>query len=527
MTRYYGEQWLKLVTARQMGEIDSKTIEMGIPGIVLMENAALSVIDEIYADFPDVGHITVVCGKGNNGGDGFAIARHLINKGANAHVFLIGGKEPNLTGDALANYEILKNIGVKVDLVWDRKSLALLEESMGETELIVDAIFGTGIKGDIRGIYADVINRVVEADAPVMSVDIPSGLNGDTGQIQGLSIKAYKTVTFGPPKIGLVAPAGIDCVGELVIADISIPDLVVQRMKTNTYLTTARDVNGLFPKRKMNSHKNNYGHAFVVGGSTGFTGAISLTAQSTLRTGAGLVTVGVPETVHHIIELKLTEPMSIPLPDKGNGTLNYDALDLISRFSLKCNCMAIGPGMSNTNDTAKLMKDVIGQLECPCIIDADGLNCIADDVEVLKQASAPLIVTPHPGEMSRLTDISASNIVNNAIEITREFAQEFGVIVVLKAARAIVASPSGDVYINTTGTPAMATGGTGDVLTGIILGLLAQNTDPVHSAIAGAYLCGLAGEIGQSIKGEYALIAGDIIDNIPWAINIMEEESPW
>lgn len=522
--RYYGEESLKLVTASQMRSIDSNTIKLGIPGIVLMENAACCVVKEILADYPDLTEVSVViiCGKGNNGGDGFAVARHLINLGAFVQTILVG-KSSDLKGDALTNYEVLNNMGVPVIEIQTDSELSILKEYLDRAGLLVDALLGTGIQGTVRGIYKDVIDVMNDAKCPVIAVDVPSGLDSDTGCINGVCVKAYKTVTFGLPKIGLVTFPGAEYVGELIIGDIGIPDKVVQDESISTNLTTRRDLERIFKPRKRDAHKGDYGRAFIVGGSTGLTGAVVLTANAALRVGAGLVTVGVPATLHDIFEIKLTEAMSVPLSDYGDGTLDVGAVRKILEFAEDCNCVAIGPGLSKTRGTVQVIAEVLSKLECPCVVDADGLNCLAHNLDVLNQCEAPVILTPHPGEMSRLTELSISEIQENRLDISRQFAAEKKVILVLKGSRTVIASPDGTVYINPTGTPGMATGGSGDVLTGTIAGLIAQGVDAFVSALAGVYICGKAGEAVVSEKGEYGMVAGDIVERIPSVVKDFEK----
>lgn len=517
--RYYKEESLKLVTASQMRNIDSSTINMGIPGIVLMENAASCVVNEICADYTHVAalSVVVVCGKGNNGGDGFAIARHLINLEASTKVFLVG-KASELKGDALTNYTVLRNMGISVYEIQNDADLCELKESLEGARLVVDALLGTGIQGSVSGLYASVIGIMNQTGCAVIAVDVPSGIDSDTGNVCGICIRAYKTVTFGLPKIGLMTFPGAEYVGELVIGDIGIPDKVVQDEKISTNLTTWNDVRRIFRPRKKDAHKGDFGRVLVIGGSTGFTGAVVLAATAGLRVGAGLVTAGVPTRLHDIIECKLTEAMSIPLGDRGDGTLDVSAVERILEFSRMCDCVAIGPGLTKTDSTIQVVFNVLQEVECPCVVDADGLNCLSENVDVLKKCRTQVILTPHPGEMSRLTGLPIHDIQKDRLNVARRFAQEKNVIMVLKGARTVIASPDGSVYINPTGTPGMATGGSGDVLTGAISGLVAQGIDPFMAAITATYICGRAGEMAETENGEYGLIAGDIIEKIPLVI---------
>jgi NAD(P)H-hydrate epimerase len=503
-----------------MREIDQAAIhEIGIPGIILMENAALRVVEEIKNILGEVNYksIIVFCGKGNNGGDGFAIARHLFNAGANVLVVLIADRN-EVKGDALTNLQIIENLGIKIVQVVDEVHLEEIAASLYLCDLIVDAIFGTGIKGNISGTVADIIQLINYSGRYVVSVDIPSGINGDTGQICGVCVNADTTVTFALPKVGLLNYPAADYVGKLVIADISIPGSIIERQNININIIEKEYIKGLIPARYSNSNKGDYGKIFIVAGSTGMTGAATLAGLAAIRSGSGLVTVGIPKALNAIMEVKLTEVMTFPLEDEGRGTLSHSCIHQIIEKMNKADVMVFGPGLSTDASIPDILKDVLKQSDIPIIIDADGINALAKNINVLKECKCPVVITPHPGEMSRLTGLGIQHIQANRIETARNFAKDWNITVVLKGARTVVALPDEEVFINCTGNAGMATGGTGDVLAGIIASLAGQGLGVSKAAIAGVYIHGLAGDISAETRGEHGLIATDLIEALPSVI---------
>lgn len=515
---------MKIATAAEMREIDRITIEeVGIPGMVLMENAGIQVVNTIkeMLENPIGKRVWVFAGGGNNGGDGLVVARHLFNHGAKVKVVLLTDPS-SLKGDAWNNYLIAQRMNIEMMTLASRKDLMALKISLPSADLIVDAIFGTGLKGEVKGDAAEVIRMINSAQRPVVSVDIPSGLHADTGEVLGVCVQAAKTVTFGLPKVGLCLQLNSEYVGELVVADISIPRQVVMRQNLQHHLIHFGDIVSLFPPRPRESHKGTYGHLLVVAGSEGYTGAAALASLSALRVGTGLVTLGVPESLHDLMEIKLTEVMTKPLPETKQRTVSLRAVDPILDALQKCHALAVGPGLSVHPEVSYLLENLLSKVEVPVVLDADGLNAIADNPEVLKSCNAPVVITPHPGEMSRLCKLSVHQVQKNRLQVAKEFAQSYGVTVVLKGHRTVVADPKGNVYINSTGNPGMATGGTGDVLTGIIGGFLAQGLQPVQAATAGVFLHGLAGDFAAREKSESGLIAGDILEKLPYTMKELE-----
>ncbi|MBN2259903.1 MAG: NAD(P)H-hydrate dehydratase [Clostridiales bacterium] len=520
---------MKIVTAAEMRKIEKKVMEnYGISGIVLMELAGKSLADkclEIMKGSSCNNKILIFSGKGNNGGDGFVAARHLKNKGAEVKVILLTEPE-RLRGDANINFEILKKMDIKIlnalsDRVIEQVKIELLDSSV-----VIDAIYGTGFKGMITGFEQKLVMLLDQYKGKIISADLPSGLESDTGKVNGPCVKADYTLTFGLPKIGLYLESGTSYCGNIEIVDISIPEKAVSLIKLNTHLITGESYEFLFLERKKSSHKGNYGHVFALGGSIGMTGAITLTCEGALHSGAGLVTAGIPKSLNQIMEIKLTEAMTLPLAETEDGCISFDAMESIVKFMKKASVLAVGPGISTSVSIRHLLNNMLPMIQIPCVIDADGLNVLAEILEekpdFLMNLNSVSVLTPHPGEMARLTKFSIQEIQGNRLKYALTYAKEWGAVIVLKGANTIVASPDGRIYINTSGNPGMATGGTGDVLTGIISGFIAQGASPLDSAILGVYLHGKAGDLAAEEKGFNSMTAKDIINHLPNAFTSLK-----
>ncbi len=516
---------MKIVTPGQMNIIDSTTINrVGIPGIVLMENAALQVVEEIGRIFGTIKgkRIFLFAGKGNNAGDAFAVARHLSNKGARLKVYILAEKSA-VTGDALINLKALENCGIPVFELLDTTQLDDLQKSLASSDLVVDGILGTGLSGDVLGLVRGVIHIINSSGKYILSIDIPSGICGKTGQVRGACIKAEKTVTFGLPKTGMVIHPGCQYTGELVVADISIPTRVISEIDIRTELIDDDYVARIIPHRYSDSSKGTYGKVLIVSGSVGMTGAGCLVASASLRTGAGLVYMGVPSILTSIYDSVLTESITIPLEDGGTGYLAAGCTDQLARHLGRMTVAAVGPGLSVEGDVTHVVRYIIEYSTIPLVLDADALNAISQDVGMLENLQAQAVITPHPGEMARLMGMGIKEIQEDRIGAACGFSQKWGVITVLKGARNIVAAPDGTVLINPSGNSGMATGGTGDVLTGVIASLIAQGASPFDAAAAGVYLHGLAGDNVARIKGEHGLVASDIVKELPYVLKKWEE----
>jgi NAD(P)H-hydrate epimerase len=503
-----------------MKALDTAAIEeYGIPGLVLMENAGRHVVEVVRQVLGDVRDkvVTIFIGKGNNGGDGLVIARHLLNMGAEIKLLVLANVE-EITGDAAVNLEIWRKMEQKIYSIHHGDGINIVRLILMNTDLIVDAIYGTGFRGKV----AEKVGRIIEvlngSGKPIVAVDIPSGLEANNGKVGGPCIQAAHTVTFGLPKLGLILEPGADYVGRLHIADISIPAVLVEKAAPLRYLITPELVKEWLPTRPSAAHKGTFGRVLIVAGSRGMTGAACLAGEASLRAGAGLVTVAVPETLHDIVEVKLTEVMTTPLPDTGKGCLSKEARqDILSLLEDK-DVLAIGPGLSTDPVVTALVRDLLPSIRVPCVLDADALNALAGAGELLREVQAPVIITPHPGEMARLIGVSTREIQADRLAATSTAALNWNVVVLLKGARTVVADPSGAIYINPTGNPGMATAGSGDVLTGTIAALVGQGLEPSRAAAAGAYLHGLAGDLAAREKGMMGLVAGDLVLALPEAV---------
>jgi NAD(P)H-hydrate epimerase len=514
---------MKIVTASQMQGLDHRTItEAHIPGLTLMENAGMCVVaamEQAYGPLTNK-RVTILCGKGNNGGDGFVIARLLRRKRARPSVLLLAHTK-DLKGDASRMYRrFVATAGLAS--VHANPNPGRMRSLIQSTDLAVDALLGTGLSSPVSGAYQvaiDLLNEISTAKQfPVVAVDLPSGVHADTGAILGTAVRATLTVTFGLPKVGHYVGPGIDHAGQLRIADIGIPPAYADEVDSRISLITSECVRRLLPFRPASAHKGTYGHAGIIAGSVGKSGAAAMTATAALRVGTGLVTVATPTSVNPVLEAKLLEAMTVPMPETDAKTLASSGLEQLASFANARSAVAIGPGLTTHPDTTVLIRGLLRRLDKPFVLDADGLNALSEKTVLLDACKSLPVLTPHPGEMARLDKTSAQTVNADRIGTATRFAQQHGVILVLKGARTIVAKPDGHAAICPTGNPGMATAGTGDALTGIIVGLLAQQLSPWDAACAGTYIHGLAGDLAASEVGQAGMLAGDLIAHIPHAI---------
>ena len=509
---------MKVATAEQMQELDRKAIEAyRIPGIVLMENAGRGATEVISNTFPDLQKmkIAIVAGKGNNGGDGFVIARYLLNRRISVKVYLLADPK-GLRGDAETNFQIFQRMKGEVISVPSSKDYQKVKKELEKFDLLIDAIFGTGLDAEVRGYYREVIDHLNTLQKPIVAIDIPSGLDANTGKPFGTAVRASLTITFGLPKIGHVISPGLDYVGKLKLVDIGLPKKLVEEERIQTYLLENDEIRGwLSTPRRPDTHKGDYGHLLVIAGSVGKTGAAAMACEAALRIGAGLVTLAIPKSLNAIMEVKLTEVMTEPLPETPKQTLSLRAFSSILRLCENKKAVIIGPGIGTFKETQSLILKLMKTLNLPIILDADGLTALATQPKTLPTTNRSLILTPHPGEMAKLIRSTPKDVQEDRISISRNFAQSHHVHLVLKGHRSLIATPKGEVFINPTGNPGMASGGTGDVLTGMIGGLICQGFDILPSLQMAVYLHGLAGDEMAQELGEKSLIARDIIEKIP------------
>ena len=511
----------RLVTAEEMREIDRCTIEdLGVPGLLLMENAGLGVlrvVEQLLSESKGK-RVTILCGRGNNGGDGMVVARHLFNRGILMGVYLVGKKE-SVKGDARINIQILESCGIDISEIHEKKDLRRITQA----DIIVDALLGTGITGEVRGLMAHIIDWVNRSSRPVVSVDLPSGLHCDDGSYQGACVRADRTVTMAEMKRGLALPPGRELAGKVTVVDIGAPAFVSESAGIKTFLVEPEDIRRRLPQRPPAAHKGDFGKILVLAGSPGMTGAATLASLAALRVGSGLTILGIPRSLNTILEEKLTEVMTKPLPETPQGTLSLDAEAEIDALLEWADVLAIGPGLSTVSETAELIRRIVKKTMIPMIIDADGLNAFSGREDILEKKKSPRVITPHYGELSRLNGLSINDIAKNRVEVARESAARFGGTVVLKGSPTVIGDSDGCVFVNPTGNSGMATPGTGDVLTGMIVGFLGQGCSTLDASLCSVYLHGLAGDMGAQAVGQRSLIAGDLIDFLSTALLDTEE----
>lgn len=509
-----------VVTTAQMQLLDRRTIqEAKVPGTILMERAGTGVVSHLIQMWgsPRGKKAVIFCGKGNNGGDGLVVARLLKKKGAKLQVVLMAPHQ-ELTPDAKVMYRKLSKL-IRPSLLTVNPSAEKMTSIINDADLLVDALLGTGLTSSVRPPYTSSIEAMNASPVFTVAIDIPSGLDSDTGAIRGVAVRADVTVTVGCPKLGLYLGSAIDKVGNIQVVDIGIPRNFVEELKPHIQLLSQGIVRPLIPARPPSSHKGTFGHAGIVAGSPGKTGAPAMAGLGALRIGTGLVTVATPQSVSPILESKLLEIMTEPMPESSHHLLGMETCSSLLAFARNKSALAIGPGMGVSPDTTELLRHLLPQLAIPCVLDADALNGLAGHRGVFSSMAQPPILTPHPGEMARLLEASSSQKINeDRTGVSSQFAREHGVVLVLKGARTIIADPQGRLAICPTGNPGMASAGMGDVLTGMITGLLAQGLPAWDAARAGVYLHGLAGDLAAATIGEPGLVAGDIITTIPHAL---------
>ena len=523
---------MKILTAAEMREVDRLTTERyGIPSLTLMENAGRRVAEFIRDRFLHLGRcrIVVLCGKGNNGGDGFVAARHLREMGAKVSAYLFASPE-EVRGDAETNLKRWQEPSGELRVIRGAGDWQGAKNVLHSAGIIVDALLGTGVRGPVEGLLAEVIadvnRRDPEPDQTTLAVDIPSGLNADTGEFTPACVAADWTVTFTAPKVGMFRGNAERMVGNLLVREIGSPwELVAEVGKGKLWWSDAKDSEGFAIRRKPEGHKGDYGHALIVAGSVGKTGAAVLASWAALRVGAGLVTVATPEPALPIIAAHTPEVMTEPLPATAAGTVSLCSLEngIFDSVAKGKQVLGIGPGLSTNDETQQFIRKIVANRSISIVLDADGLNAFAGRAAELKNPKGLLALTPHPGEMARLLGSSTTDVQSNRVQLALKAAADWNACVVLKGHQTVIASPSGEAFINSTGNPGMGTGGTGDVLTGMLAGLVAQygralNYSGYAQLVAfGVYLHGLAGDIAYAHHGEAPLMASDLIHAIPRA----------
>ena len=499
---------MKLYTAAQMRELDAFAINtLKIPGAALMRRASRHVANAAIELLAKSANKSVIafCGTGNNGGDGIGAAAYLLRDGIPVRIFLIGERE-KMSADSLEMERRFVEYGGRIEK-FDAASVLEAAESCG---VIIDAIFGTGLKRPVSGEALDAVDIINNTSAAVVSADIPSGINADTGEILGECVRADVTLTFSAAKPGLYLTPGAAYVGDVSVCDIGIPPELIDNMKSGIFAVCDGDIS--LPKRPRSAHKGDFGRALIVAGSVGYTGAPVMAAKACSRAGAGLVSLGVPEGIYEIIAQKCLGEMPFPL--SGGETVAEAAWNQLQPRVNAADAILIGPGMQNTPDTKAIVEQTLRESGAPVILDADGINALAGNIDILDNAKAPVILTPHDGEFARIVGKLEAG---ERLKTAREFAEKHGCVVILKGYRTITAMPDGTAYINTTGNPGLAKGGSGDVLAGMLTALIGQGFPIKDACLAAVYLHGLAGDIASARLGEYSVTPEDVINEIPQA----------
>lgn len=530
---------MRVLTAEQMRQVDRRAIEeLGIPGMVLMENAAIGLADAIGESFAEAETVAILCGPGNNGGDGLALARHLEGRGYRFRVFLVlRSSEPS--GDAELQLQILERSGIEVERILPDGDLASVLASCEGADLVVDALFGTGLSRPLEGHFAELVDGLGSVTTPILAVDIASGLDGSSGQVSACHLSAQMTVTFGAPKVAHVLGPAAGAMGELVVTDLGVPSFVIDEAPGELHLLLRHELAACLLPRSPRGHKGTFGHALVVAGSPGKGGAAVLASAAAVRSGAGLVTAAVPESLLMMVDGASLESMTLALPWDPDGGWTEAALGAVLDAAQGKDAVALGPGLSLLGNTAALVRRLAVQVSLPLVLDADALNAFdsslpepdgtdAADVapssstlrlstlrlSTLRQRSAPTVLTPHPGEMARLLGISTAEVEGDRLTAVRRAATLSQAVVLLKGHRSLIADPTGGVWINPTGNVALATGGSGDVLTGLLVGLLAQGYDALVAAQLAAFLHGLAADLWVRQRSPECLRASDLIETL-------------
>jgi NAD(P)H-hydrate epimerase len=503
---------MRVLNTQQMREADRRTIdEIGIPSIVLMENAGRQAVAAMEAAFEELTttHVGVVCGRGNNGGDGFVVARTLVQRGVETSVFLLGSVA-DVRGDARTNLEVLGRIGLTVVEITNAQEWELHFSELSQCELIVDAILGTGFHGQLSGLLETVVADLNGLGVPIVAIDLPTGVSADSPDVEGEAIEASMTVTLGAPKVPLVLPPADSHSGDLVIADIGIPIPVLDEVEgPYLELLTRERMRELVPARAADSHKGDFGRVLIIAGSLGRSGAAHLAALGALRSGAGLVTVATPRSCLPIVAAMAPEYMTEGLEETASGTVDYGALDRVLDF--QADIIAVGPGLGQAPGTAAFVHGLLERAGIPLIMDADALNAFREDPDrLLGRDGVDVVITPHPGEMARLLNLSVEAVQHDRLRHATDFASRHRVHVVLKGHRTVIATPENRAFINLTGNSGMATGGTGDLLTGMIAAWFGQLLDAEAACKLAVYLHGTAGDLAEADEGEVALVAGDV-----------------
>lgn len=509
---------MKVSSVEEMQQLDGEAVRRyGIDELLLMENAGIAVYTVINESFGiDRMRFSIFCGGGNNGGDGLVVARKIVSAGGEAAVYLLSDPE-KLRGVARHNYDIARRLPLEIVRV---DSPSQVEEGVRDCDAIVDALLGTGITGEVRGIYRETIEIINRSGRPVFSVDIPSGVNGDTGLIMGTAIKADHTVTFGLPKVGTILYPGFERCGMLHLSHISFPRQMyeAERIKTEIYQPTP------LPGRERDGHKGTFGQALFIAGAAGYMGAPYFAALSFLKAGGGYSRLASPRSITPFLAGKGSEIVFLPQKETQEGSLSMASGEGLLEVANQMDIVVIGPGLSLNEETQELVRSLVSSIKRPLIVDGDGITAIAADLDTVRGREAPTALTPHPGEMCRIAKVGKGVLIEKRLQILRETAAELGSTIVLKGAHSQICHPDGRVFINLSGNPGMATAGSGDVLTGTIAAMFGLGLDFEEAVRMGTFVHGLSGDIAAWERGEDGMTAQDVLGFLPEALRLVREE---
>ena len=513
-----------ILTSEQMRESDTLAIhQYGIPSIVLMENATSGVADVILNHYASASRIIILAGRGNNGGDGLAAARHLFNRGLEIHVWLFSSQK-SLKGDAAKNLQIVKRMGIPFKTIRSSRQLSESVDELVASDLVVDALFGTGLTKPMTGLFEDTAGLLNTLRVPVVSVDIPSGLSGSSADLIGPAVRADVTVTFAALKPAHIFPPAADFSGEVVVVDIGIPMEVLEGM-SRLELITHDDMLPFVVERERDSHKGTYGHAVIIAGSRNKPGAAALAAQAAYRVGAGLVTVAAVDPVIQMTIQAWPQVMGFSLKENEGGMIHSSELSRLIEFCSDKSAVLIGPGLGTEESMQDFIRTFVGAVNQPVVTDADALTALGSRLDLINDRAAPTVLTPHPKEMAALTGKTVLDVQESRLALAEHAARTSNAVCVLKGFQTLTSHPEGRTYVNSSGNPGMATGGSGDVLGGMITGFLAQGFPEDVAAWGGVYLHGRAGDMAAEQLGEISLVAGDLLDFIPEALHWIKKPS--
>ena len=502
---------MKVLTSREMRMVEAAAVAEGLDYLRLMENAGSATARCIRARGDLLGKsVAVLCGRGNNGGDGFVIARKLLEEGAQVTVVMVCGQPTSLESQEM--FSRIRHSGITI-LSLETEPY-VVSSTVRDAALVVDAIYGIGFHGELPDYMRSLFRLINGLPSPTIAVDIPSGLDADTGLFDKDALVANQTVTFTAMKPGLLNVHAATMVGTVDVVKIGIDSRLVDQFSASQTIIDNMMVHACFSPRPADSNKGTFGHLLAVCGSYGMAGAATMAVKAAQRCGVGLVTAAVPRSIYPIAAVQLPEAVFLPLPETADGQISIPARPILRERAQRASAILLGCGLGTSEETRNVVTDLLYETDCPMVLDADGINCAAGHIDIEKAGRSPLVLTPHPGEMARLLGCTVEEVQSNRVELAREYAEKHQVVLVLKGHKTVIAAPDHSVMINMTGNPGMACAGSGDVLTGMIASFMAQGMDPFHAAMCGVYLHGLAGDRAAARLSQHAMLPTDLLEEL-------------